>query len=233
MIKIEKTVVVLPAYNAAATLKETLREVSASFPQIVLCDDFSSDDTVKIAKELGLTVLEHDQNYGYGRNQKTLYNYVLGKDFEYVVMLHPDNQYDTSVLPRIVDLLEQGDDIVLGNRMGATSAKEGEMPWWKQIGNRFLSRVQRRVFRVELGEFHTGLRGYRAGFLRSIPIDEFSDGFVFDSQLLAYAFSKKAKISQVDVNCYYHKDASSVGLWESVKYGFGTLWVVIKYMFRS
>jgi len=223
--------IVMPAYNAATTLAATLQTV----PQLqqytlVLCDDGSQDNTAQIARDLGITVITHPENLGYGANQKSLYQYVLQKQAEVIVMLHPDNQYDGQVIPKMLDLIEQNKaDFVLGNRMFGQAARLGGMPWWKRLANRCLSACQRFIYRVNLSEFHSGLRAYRRQVLETINFMNFSNDFVFDSEMIAAALSQGFRLAEVPTQTHYFTGASSINLRRSIIYGLATLKVLWRY----
>jgi len=220
-----KTVVVMPAYRAAATVESTVRALPGAFDQIILCDDASPDNTVVISEGLGITTLRHAVNRGYGGNQKTLYSYALKQGADVVVMVHPDNQYSTKNVPEMVHKLRSGRvDMVLGTRM--KNARQNGMPVWKWLANRGLTIMQNMVYGTHLSEFHTGLRAYRTELLRQMPFNEFSEDFVFDSQVIAWTLAHDYKIDEVDTNCYYGGDVSSINFRRSLKYGLHTLGVL-------
>src|SRR5579862_5161442 len=182
-----KVVVVMPAYNAAKTLHMTYADLPHDMVDLViLVDDASSDETAKIARELGLELFVHDRNYGYGANQKTCYREALRAGADIVVMIHPDYQYDPTLLPQIIRPIREGAaDVVLGSRlMGEHPIAQG-MPWWKYYSNRFLTRLENWVFGLKLSEYHTGYRAFRREVLESVNLQMNSDNFIFDQEILA------------------------------------------------
>jgi glycosyltransferase involved in cell wall biosynthesis len=225
----------MPAYNAAKTLEKTYRELPKRVvDEVILVDDVSRDETIEIAEQLGLKVVAHIQNKGYGGNQKTCYVEALKAGAEIVVMLHPDYQYDSRRVPALIAPIIDGDaDLVLGSRLLDGGARAGGMPLWKYIANRFLTRVENLAFRRNLSEYHTGMRAYSRRFLETIPFLLNSDDFVFDSQVLAQAVAFGFRIDEVAVPARYFDEASSVNFRRSVRYGLGTLWTVLTYtLFR-
>ena len=222
----------MPAYNAAATLRKTVTDIPAGcVDEIILVDDCSRDDTVKIARELGLTVIEHEKNLGYGGNQKTCYRYALQAGAEFVVMIHPDYQYDSRVIPLAVQFLRLGIcDVVLGSRIRTRrEALDGGMPRYKYLANRLLTFFENVSLGQNLGDFHTGFRAYRREVLETIPWERNSDNFVFDSQFLAQAVHFGFKLGDIPVPVRYFQEASSINFGRSVKYGLSTLSVVMRF----
>jgi glycosyltransferase involved in cell wall biosynthesis len=227
-----KVIVVLPAYNAERTLAATLADIPAgAIDDVVLVDDGSSDGTVPLARQMGLTVIEHPHNRGYGGNQKTCYRYALDHGADIVVMLHPDYQYDSRVIPHAVGMIELGIcDVVLGNRIRSRrEAVAGGMPWWKYLGNRFLTVVENVALGQNLGDFHSGFRVYRRAVLEAIPFPRNSEQFVFDTQFLVQAVHFGFRIGDIPVPVRYFKEASSVNFRQSVRYGLGTLGTVARW----
>jgi glycosyltransferase involved in cell wall biosynthesis len=205
-------VIVLPAYRAAKTLMEVVGDIPAGHAdRILLVDDASADATVSVATALSLDVIRHKQNLGYGGNQKTCYRQALAMGADVVVMLHPDGQYDPAIIPNLGKVIEDGEaDIVLGSRwLGLDPAKAG-MPWWKMLGNRFLTAVENRVLGLHLSEYHTGYRAYSRRFLEAIPFLENSNDFVFDTQVLDPGRHVWLQDRRVPTIGKYHEDASSV-----------------------
>jgi glycosyltransferase involved in cell wall biosynthesis len=229
-----KIIAVLPAYNAARTLAATI----ADFPpgcvdEILLVDDGSRDGTVALAKRMGLSVLVHDRNRGYGGNQKTCYRYCLEHGADIVVMIHPDYQYDARMIPHAVGIIELGIcDFVLGNRIRSrTEALACGMPWWKYISNRGLTIIENLALGQNLGECHSGFRVYRRSVLERVPFERNSDDFVFDTQLLVQAVRLGFRLGDVPVPVRYFAEASSINFRRSVEYGFRTLYTLGQYWF--
>ena len=228
-----RLVIVMPAYNAAQTLERTYADIPlALVDRIILVDDVSHDETVDVARRLGLEVIIHRQNRGYGGNQKTCYAAALEAGADIVVMLHPDYQYDATRIPDLVAPIVAGErDLMLGSRfLGDPLA--GGMPRWKYVANRFLTTVENVAFGLNLSEYHTGLRAYSRRLLETIPFQRNSDDFVFDQELIAQvvAAGLAARIGEIAVPTRYFREASSVGFRRSVVYGFSTLRVVIRYL---
>jgi len=227
-----RRVIVLPAYRAAKTLMEVVGDIPQGHAdRILLVDDASADATVSVATALRLDVIRHDRNLGYGGNQKTCYRQALMMGADVVVMLHPDGQYDPAIIPNLCRVIEAGEaDIVLGSRwLGLDPAKAG-MPWWKRIGNRFLTSAENRVLGLHLTEFHTGYRAYSKRFLEAIPFLENSNDFVFDTQVLIQAAAFGFKIGEVPAIGKYHEDASSINFSTSTVYGLKTLGALTRYI---
>jgi len=218
-------IVVLPAYNAARTLERTCAEIPpGSADEIILVDDASHDDTVAVARRLGLTVVTHSKNLGYGGNQKTCYRAALERGAGIVVMLHPDYQYPPQILPAMVEMVRSGlFDVVLGSRVLGRGALQGGMPLYKYAGNRLLTLVENLLVGRKLSEYHTGYRAYSRRVLETLPLLENSDGFVFDNQILCQAIAFGFTIGEVSSPCRYFAEASSIGFLSSVRYGFGVL----------
>jgi glycosyltransferase involved in cell wall biosynthesis len=228
-----RVVIVMPAYNAAQTLERTYADIPhAIVDRIILVDDVSRDQTVDIARNLGLEVIVHRQNRGYGGNQKTCYAAALEAGADVVVMLHPDYQYDATRIPALIEPILAGDaDLMLGSRfIGDPLA--GGMPRWKYVSNRFLTVVENLAFGLHLSEYHTGLRAYSRHLLETIPYELNSDDFVFDQELIAQvvAAGMRNRIGEVAVPTRYFEEASSVGFRRSVVYGLSTLRVVARYL---
>jgi glycosyltransferase involved in cell wall biosynthesis len=226
-------VIVMPAYNAAQTLERTYADIPHDLvSKIILVDDVSRDETVGIARQLGLDVIIHAQNRGYGGNQKTCYDAALAAGADIVVMLHPDYQYDATRIPALIAPIAAGThDLMLGSRfLGDPLA--GGMPRWKYLSNRFLTTVENIAFELRLSEYHTGLRAYSRRLLETIPFHANSDDFVFDQELIAQvvAAGMRRRIGEVAVPTRYFEEASSVGFRRSVVYGVSTLLVVGAYL---
>jgi len=227
-----KVIVVMPAYNAAKTLKKTYRDIPKKVvDQIILVDDGSHDNTVKIAKSLGIKVVVHPQNRGYGGNQKTCYTIALNEGAAVVVMIHPDYQYDSRLMGELIKpILQKRFDIMLGSRVRTrTESLVGGMPRYKYFGNRFLTLIQNMVLGQNLSEYHTGFRAFNKKVLKKVPFHKFSDDFVFDQQILMSAISSGFRLGEIQVPVRYFKDSSSISFKSSVKYGIETLFYLLQY----
>jgi len=225
--------VVMPAYNAEKTLVKTYKDVPKGIVEkIILVDDGSHDKTVKIAKKLGLEVVVHPQNRGYGGNQKTCYTEALNKGAKIVVMLHPDYQYDARLIPDLIKpIADKRFDVMLGSRIRTREESlSGGMPLYKYFGNRFLTVIQNIVLGQNLSEYHTGLRAFDGNVLRELPFHKFSDDFVFDQQILISAIRERFRIGEISVPVRYFPDASSINFKRSVKYGLSTLMSLFLYL---
>ncbi|TMA63935.1 MAG: glycosyltransferase family 2 protein, partial [Deltaproteobacteria bacterium] len=216
-----KVVVVMPAYNAAKTLRLTYDAIpKEDVDHMILVDDASRDETLQVARELKLEVFVHGRNYGYGGNQKTCYTEALKAGADIVVMLHPDYQYDPTLLPNLVEPLKEGTaDVVLGSRLMQGNVVEQGMPWWKFMGNRFLTGIQNRVLKQNLTEYHTGYRAFSRRVLEEVPFLLNSDNFVFDQEMLVQAMHLGFRIKEVPVPTRYFAEASSASFSASVTYG--------------
>ncbi len=227
-----RTIAVMPAYNAAATLERTVKDIPrGAVDEIILVDDCSSDDTVQVAKGLGLTVVEHETNQGYGGNQKTCYRTALDHGADYVVMVHPDYQYDCRTLEAVVKFLQLGIcDLLLGSRIRTRKeALDGGMPKYKYVANRALTTVENMALGQNIGDCHSGFRAYRRSVLETIPFHRNSNDFVFDSEFLAQAVHFGFRIGDVPVPVRYFDEASSINFRRSVTYGTLTLAVLAKF----
>ena len=226
-----KIVVVMPAYNAAKTLKITYDDLPrGDIGEIILVDDASRDETVRVAKELGLTVYVHARNFGYGGNQKTCYAEALKSGATIVVMVHPDYQYDPRLLPQMIKPLEDDTaDVVFGSRMLGVSAYKQGMPWWKYLANKFLTGAENRLFDLHLSEFHTGYRAYRREVLESVNFRANSDNFIFDQEIVAQIVEGRWRITEISVPVRYFPEASSASFIASTRYGFSILWLLLRY----
>jgi glycosyltransferase involved in cell wall biosynthesis len=231
-----KTIAVMPAYNAARTLERTVADIPAgSVDEIILVDDCSKDNTVEIAERLGLTVIRHEKNLGYGGNQKTCYRRALDNGADYIVMIHPDYQYDSRVIPAAIDFIRLGIcDFIMGSRIRTRhEALAGGMPPWKYIANRCLTFSENVALGQNLGDFHSGFRAYRREVLEKIPFTKNSNDFVFDSEFLAQAVYHGFKLGDIPVPVRYFDEASSINFRRSVTYGFATLNVLVKFWARK
>lgn len=227
-----KVFVVMPSYNAEKTLEKTLRDIPKSLnAELLLVDDASIDNTVKIAESLGVKVISHKQNMGYGANQKTCYNYALEHGADIVVMLHPDYQYNPKIIPYLTGFIENGIcDVMLANRIRTRrEALEGGMPLYKYLSNRFLTLLSNLATGENLGEWHSGMRAYSRKVLETVPWENNSDDFVFDTQFLVQCVNWKFRIGDVPVETKYFAEASSINFIRSLKYGFQSLLVFFRY----
>jgi hypothetical protein len=225
-------VIVLPAYRAARTLVDVVGEIPAGHAdRILLVDDASKDATVSVATALKLDVIRHPRNLGYGGNQKTCYSQALAMGADVVVMLHPDGQYDPAIIPRLCAVIERGEaDLVLGSRWLDLNPAKAGMPWWKRIGNRFLTFTENKVLGLDLSEYHTGYRAYSRRFLEAVPFLQNSNDFVFDTQILIQAATFGFKIGEVQAVGRYFEEMSSIGLKTSIVYGLKTLVALTRYV---
>jgi glycosyltransferase involved in cell wall biosynthesis len=222
----------MPAYNAAKTLHMTYQDLPRELVDLViLVDDGSSDETAQIARSMGLELFVHNRNYGYGANQKTCYREALKAGADIVVMVHPDYQYDPTLLPEIVRPIQEGRaDAVLGSRlMGINPMKQG-MPWWKYISNRFLTWAENVTFGLHLSEYHTGYRAFRREVLESVNLETNSDKFIFDQEIMAQMVALGMRITEVPVPTRYFAQASSASFFQSSLYGFSILVLLAKYL---
>jgi glycosyltransferase involved in cell wall biosynthesis len=235
MILGKKVVVVLPAYNAEKTLPQTVVEIDRSLvDEIVLVDDFSRDRTVQVAQNLGLLTLRHEKNRGYGGNQKTCYRKAIEIGADIVIMVHPDYQYTPKLIPAMAGLLVSDQfDVALGSRILGGGALKGGMPLYKYISNRFLTFVQNLLTGMKLSEFHTGYRAFTAEVLKTLPLQNNSDDFVFDNQMLVQAKFYGFRIGEITCPAKYFEEASSINLLRSIKYGLGCLWVSMCYLLAN
>jgi glycosyltransferase involved in cell wall biosynthesis len=226
-----KVVVVMPAYNAAKTLKITYDAIPhQSIDKIILVDDGSTDETLEIARDLHLSLFVHTRNYGYGANQKTCYTEALKEGADIVVMLHPDYQYDPTLLPEIIAPIKAGKaDIVLGSRFLSGNTMKQGMPWWKFVGNKFLTALENWTLGLNLSEYHTGYRAYSRHVLEEIPFSLNSDKFVFDQEMLVQARHLDFVIKEVPVPTKYFPEASNASFVDSTIYGLSILMLLTRY----
>ncbi len=217
--------VVMPAYNAAATLQQTYADIPKDIvDKIVLVDDASTDNTRKIARTLGLDFLEHGSNKGYGANQKTCYTHALKLDMDIIIMLHPDYQYSPRLIGALASMIAYGEyDAVIASRILGTGALLGGMPYYKYISNRLLTFAQNILCNRKFSEYHSGYRAYAKNVLNSICFEANSDGFVFDNQLFMQMLAGDFRIGEISCPTRYFPEASSIRFWPSVKYGLGCL----------
>jgi glycosyltransferase involved in cell wall biosynthesis len=231
----KRIIVVLPAYNAAITLKRTVDELDRLVvDDVLLVDDASSDGTIEEAERLGLKAVRHERNRGYGGNQKTCYRMALDLGADIVIMLHPDYQYSPLLVPAMAAMISHGQyDLVLGSRILAQNSVAGGMPRYKFIANRFLTAVENVLLRQKLSEFHTGLRAFSRQLLEALPFEQNSDDFVFDNQIIAQAVMAKARIGELSCPARYEPDSSSIGFGASIWYGIGVLRTAVQYRLQG
>jgi glycosyltransferase involved in cell wall biosynthesis len=228
----KKVVAVLPAYNAEKTLKATYDDIPKDWvDEILLVDDCSRDNTVALARELGIRTVVHQQNRGYGGNQKTCYRTAMDEmGADIMVMVHPDHQYDPTIIPHLVEPLQRGDcDAVFGSRMLGGRPIEGGMPKWKYFANLALTAIENATFYVYLSEYHSGFRAYTRHFLESVNFEANSDDFVFDTEIIAQGVAKHMVVREVPIQTRYFDEASQIGFWRSVRYGFAILKTMVLY----
>ncbi len=231
-----KIIAVMPAYNAARTLEPTVKDIpSGTFDEIIVVDDASKDKTVEVAQRLGLTVVRHEQNKGYGGNQKTCYRLALERGADIVVMIHPDYQYDSRLTPYLVGLIRDAHlDVMLGSRIRTRKeALEGGMPLYKYIFNRLLTFIENIATGMNLSEWHTGFRAFSRNVLETIPWENNSDDFVFDSQMLVQCVAFGFRIGEVPVPVRYYENSSSISLQRSITYGLRTLTTLAQFLLHK
>ena len=232
MINNKKIIVIMPAYNAEKTLKQTYEEIYRDFvDEIILVDDHSNDKTLEIARDLGIKTIQHDKNLGYGANQKSCYKSALENGADIVIMLHPDYQYTPKLIPAIASMLAFEEyDTVIASRMLGNSALKGGMPLYKFLANKFLTGFENLCTGEKLSEYHTGFRGFTRKSLENIPYENLSDDFLFDNEILALLMFKGFNIGEISCPTKYFKEASSINFVRSCKYGFGVLKVSLEYL---
>jgi len=230
-----KVIVVMPAYNAARTLRMTYETLPKEhLHSVILVDAGSTDETLEIARQLNLEVFVHTRNYGYGANQKTCYAEALKAAADIIVMVHPDYQYDPALLPDIIQpILDGKADLVLGSRLRAGSALEQGMPWWKYYANRFLTWLENICFGLQHTEYHTGYRAFDRSILEAVNFRMNSDGFIFDQEIIAQAVACGARIGEIAVPVRYFREASSASFFQSSIYGLRILWLLGKYVLHK
>ena len=233
MYKDKKVIVVMPAYNAAQTLRKTYDEVMAQqiVDLVILVDDASDDETAAIARSLPNTrVFVHKKNRGYGANQKTCYKLAIEEGADIIIMIHPDYQYTPRLIPAMASMVESGlYQCVLGSRILGGYALKGGMPVWKYVANRFLTFVENILIGAKLSEYHTGYRAFSREMLERLPLDANSDDFVFDNQMLAQIIWLGYTVAEISCPTKYFTEASSINLQRSIKYGFGCLNTALKF----
>lgn len=230
----KKVVVIMPAYNAEKTLKQTyddLFSINRDFvDEIILVDDNSFDNTKIVSKELNITTIVHDENKGYGANQKSCYKAALKAGADIVIMLHPDYQYTPKLIPAMVSMIAFGEyDAILASRMLGNSALKGGMPFYKFLANKFLTGFENLFIGEKLSEYHTGFRAFSKEVLEKLPLADCNDDFLFDNEILALLFYYDYKIGEISCPTKYFKEASSINFSRSCKYGLGVLGVSLKY----
>lgn len=227
-----KIVAVMPAYNAAKTIEKTYRDIPAGVvDEVIVVDDGSHDETKEVAKRLGLRVFVHEQNLGYGGNQKTCYTEALKAGAEIIVMIHPDYQYDSTLTAHLVQPIKEGRfDIMLGSRIRTRQeVLAGGMPRYKYFANRFLTITENIILGLNLSEYHTGFRAFHRKVLETLPFKAFSNDFVFDQEILIAATKHNFRLNEIPVPVRYFPEASSINFRRSAKYGLMTLWTLGKY----
>ena len=232
----KKVVVVLPAYNAALTLQQTISEIPKDIvDEIVLVDDNSSDDTIAIAKEIGIRhIIIHEKNKGYGGNQKSCYRKALELDADIIVMLHPDYQYTPLLIMPMISVIANGlYPVVFGSRILGKGALKGGMPLYKYIANRLLTFTQNVLMNQKLSEYHTGYRAYNKEVLQKVGFDKNSDDFIFDNEMIAQIFYNNFEIAEITCPTKYFEEASSINFSRSIQYGLGVLRVSFLYFFTK
>ena len=235
MIHGKKIIVVMPAYNAEKTLRQTFSELPHEYvDEIILVDDASLDQTALLARELGIKTIIHRENRGYGGNQKTCYREALRLGADIVVMVHPDYQYSPRLVTAMASMITSGHyDVVLGSRILGGKAREGGMPLYKYVANRFLTLIENIFLGLKLSEYHTGYRAFSKAVLETLPLGENSDDFVFDNEMLAQAAYFGFSIGEISCPARYFMDASSINLPRGIKYGFGVLFTSGKYCMQK
>ena len=231
MLNNKKIAIVLPAYNASKTLERTINDIPTGFvDEIILVDDFSSDDTYDLAKKLGVNCIRHENNLGYGGNKKTCYNAALNSGADVIIMLHPDYQYDPKLTTAMAAMISSGVyDVVLGSRILGMGALKGGMPVYKYIANRILTLLQNILISQKLSEYHTGYRAFSRDILIDRKWEQNSDDFVFDNEILIQLHHKGGRFGEISCPTRYFEEASSISCTRSVKYGFGVLGTAIRY----
>ena len=231
----KKIAIVMPAFNAETTLEKTINNIPlGSVDEIILVNDCSIDNTLKIAKQLILTSITHNHNKGYGGAQKTGYQEAIRRDFDAVVLLHSDNQYDPSIVPQFVSkIIDENFDLVTGTRMVLGDVLSNGMPIWKYLPNRFLTWLENFVFQTNLSDYHNGYRAYSVSFLKSVPLEQLSDKFDFDTDIIIQAAIRKAMISEIPHSTRYNQENSQMPFFKGVFYGLSILFTVLKFLIHK
>jgi glycosyltransferase involved in cell wall biosynthesis len=235
MLDQKKIIVVLPAYNAAKTLQQTYAEIPIEIvDDIILVDDASHDRTVAVAKKLGIHTIVHAENIGYGGNQKTCYREALRLEADIVVMLHPDYQYSPRLITAMASMIVSGHyDVVLASRILGGKALEGGMPLYKYVANRFLTFIENLILGVKLSEYHTGYRAFHRKVLETLPLEDNSNDFVFDNEMIAQAVYFGFSIGEISCPTHYFENASSINFRRSVGYGLGVIATALKFALQK
>lgn len=235
MLEGNRIIVVLPAYNAAQTLEKTVSELDRSVvDDVLLVDDSSSDETVELARKLGIRSFLHDRNYGYGRNQKTCYAEALMSGADVIVMLHPDYQYSPRLVTAMAAMVASGEyQVVLGSRILGGQARKSGMPLYKYLSNRFLTFCENLLLGSKLSEFHTGYRAFSRQVLEALPLHRNSDDFVFDNEMLAQTIYFGFRVGEISCPTRYFAEASSINFQRSVVYGLGVLWTSVRFRLQK
>ena len=235
MLNNKKITIVMPAYNAQATLEKTYNEIPKDFvDDIILVDDFSKDNTVEISKKLGIKTICHNKNLGYGANQKTCYNEALKTNADIIIMLHPDYQYDPKLIPAIASMIAYNNyDFVIASRFLTGNAKKSKMPRYKYFANKFLTKFQNILLNQNLSEYHSGYRAFSADILKKINYNKLSDDFIFDNELLALICSNNFSIGEISVPARYFDEASSINFKNSCRYGLGVVVISLQHFFAK
>lgn len=225
----------MPAYNSEKTLRQTYSDLPHEYvDEVILVDDASTDETTRIAEELGIRTIVHRKNLGYGANQKTCYRAALERGADIVVMVHPDYQYSPKLVTAMASMVVSGHyDVVLGSRILGGETLKGGMPLYKYVANRFLTLLENLVLGIKLSEYHTGYRAFDRKVLETLPLEENSEDFVFDNEILVQAFSFGFRIGEISCPTKYFEDASSINFLRSVQYGFGVIGTLMKYMLHN
>ncbi len=235
MLAEKKVLVVLPAYNAAKTLERTFQDIPLDVvDEVLLVDDASQDQTIEVARRLGIRCFVHERNLGYGRNQKTCYAEALKSGADIVVMVHPDYQYSPKIIPALAGLVASGEyEVAIGSRILGGRARQGGMPFYKYLFNRILTLFQNLLLGAKLSEYHTGFRAFSRRVLESLPLLENSDDFVFDNEMLAQIIFFDFPVGEVSCPTRYFAEASSINFPRSVKYGLGVLVTSAKFVLQK
>jgi len=235
MIHGKKIIVVMPAYNAEKTLRQTYDELPHDYvDDVILVDDSSRDNTAQISRGMGIKTIIHRENMGYGANQKTCYREAIGMGADIVVMVHPDYQYSPRLVTAMASMITSGHyDIVLGSRVLVGTALKGGMPFYKYVSNRFLTLFENLMLGAKLSEYHTGFRAFSREVLETLPLESNSDDFVFDNEMLAQAVYFGFRIGEISCPTKYFEDASSINFRRSVKYGIGVLATSVKFVLQK